>query len=129
MLVIKVIAKTIAISVGVFVLTVVALAVLAGVGLPPAILAPAAWFSFAAFGYFQSKNLWCSQKPWVWAAAGLFLGILAFPFFWFCCEHYRATAAKAEVAPEASRAVAGEGTPVLACAVEEATLQSRFLVH
>jgi apolipoprotein N-acyltransferase len=130
MLMLKVIAKTIGISVGAFVLTVIALAVLAAVGFPPAILAAAAWFTFAAFGYYQSKNLWCSEKPWAWAVAGFFLGIFAFPFFWFCYEHYRATTEAVEATPEAGPSAIAEEMPALVpTTVEEAPPQSRFLVH
>jgi apolipoprotein N-acyltransferase len=126
----KLIAKTIGISIAAFVVLVAALATLVAVGVPPAILAPAAWLSFAAFGYFQSKTIWNSRKPWAWALAGFFLGIFAFPFFWFCYEHYRATGEKVEATPEVSLTAVAEGMPVLVPSpVEEATPQSRFVAH
>jgi hypothetical protein len=117
MLTARLIAKTIGVSIAALVALMVALVGLLAVGVPQAILAPASWVSFAAVGYIKSKELWNSRKPWAWALAGLFLGILAFPFFWFCYEHNRATNEKVEAPREASPAaqsgVAPAPVPIL----------------
>jgi hypothetical protein len=130
MLTVKLVAKTAGVSIAALAALVMVVASLAAVGVPPAILAPATWVSFAALGYFKSKDLWSSSKPWAWALAGFFLGIFAFPFFWFCYEHHRAADEEAEIPPEAGRtAEAGMTQAPVHSLPEGATVQSRVMAH
>lgn len=130
MLTMKILAKTIGVSIAAFVALVVAVVVLLAAGVPQAIVALATWVSLAALGYCKSKALWDSRRPWAWALAGFFLGVLAFPVFWFCYEHHRATGEEVEILPEAGRTAqpgvaAGPGPSL----PEGVALQSRSMTH
>ena len=70
---------------------------LAATGIPIIILAPAFWIAQGFIGY-QSERLWNSRKPERWAVAGVMLGPIAFPAFWYCKESYEAANRKVKVA-------------------------------
>ena len=90
MVVLACIGKSLAVSFGVLVAYLLVGGSLLAAGVPPILLTLLVAVGMAVFAHHFAQEQWDSEKAWAWALAGALVGLLTFPFLWYCRERERA---------------------------------------